>query len=280
MIRTCDKNTFDAYADYFYQLAQNKKNAAFPLYCDGVKTKEDYLKTVYQSFEREDEDLLIYEKDGKVQGLFQIFFIQEDRYSGVQFAVVNGDFAEALQELLKIISEKYNGFTFNVYFSEENESGISFFKMKGYEAETEESVFVRSLKNYCSVEYKNDVVQIGADNFYIFEKVHKRFEDGMYWTSDRIYRCLKDWEIFAKDQGVVFFNRRSEDAEIFGLEITGKNTTVAEDLLRAALDSAKNLGARSMYYFSEKSFETAAVNAGFEKLADAYFYTVNTKEFV
>lgn len=280
MIRKCDKNTFVAYAEYFYQLAQNKKNAAFPLYCDGVKTKEDYLKTVYQSFEREDEDLLIYEKDGKVQGLFQIFFIQEDRYSGVQFAVVNGDFAEALQELLKIIGEKYNGFTFNVYLPEENESGISFFKMKGYEAETEESVFVRSLKNYCSVEYKNDVVQIGADNFYIFEKVHKRFEDGMYWTSDRIYRCLKDWEIFAKDQGVVFFNRRSEDAEIFGLEITGKNTTVAEDLLRAALDSAKNLGARSMYYFSEKSFETAAVNAGFEKLADAYFYTVNTKEFV
>lgn len=280
MIRTCDKNTFDAYADYFYQLAQNKKNAAFPLCCDGVKTKEDYLKTVYQSFEREDEDLLIYEKDGKVQGLFQIFFIKEDRYSGVQFAVVNGDFAEALKELLKIISEKYDGFTFNVYLPEENESGISFFKMKGYEAETKESVFVRSLKNYCSVKYKNDVVQIGADNFYIFEKVHKQFEDGMYWTSDRIYRCLKDWEIFAKDQGVVFFNRRSEDAEIFGLEITGKNTTVAEDLLRAALDSAKNLGARSMYYFSEKAFDTAAVNAGFEKLADAYFYTVNTKDFV
>ena len=122
MIRTCDKNTFDAYADYFYQLAQNKKNAAFPLYCDGVKTKEDYLKTVYQSFEREDEDLLIYEKDGKVQGLFQIFFIKEDRYSGVQFAVVKGDFAEALQELLKIISEKYDGFTFNVYLPEESES--------------------------------------------------------------------------------------------------------------------------------------------------------------
>lgn len=278
MLSIVDKQSFLKHADYFYGLTENKANSAFPLYCDGIKSKEIFLNTAKKSFERKDEMLLIYEKDGEIKGLFQIFFSEENKYVGLQIAVAENDFKDAFEELISSLYADFKGFIFSFYLPEENKETIDFLSGTGRESLSAEEVFTVLFENYVPRKEVRDIAVIDKDNFDGFRKIHKRFEKEMFWTSDKIYRTIGDWKIFADDCGTVFFNVKGIDCEIFGLEMNSYDEDKAKSLLTAALNWAKKECKRSMYYFAGEGFEKPATEAGFKKLTKAYYYEMRIGE--
>ena len=69
MLRNCTKTEFDLYADFAYELATNIEKSAYPTYCDGLKTKEMFMERLSKAFERDTEEVLLFEIDGKIEGL-------------------------------------------------------------------------------------------------------------------------------------------------------------------------------------------------------------------
>ena len=47
--------------------ASDLTKSGYPTYCDGVKTKEMFVKRSVKAFERENEQMLLFELEGEVQ---------------------------------------------------------------------------------------------------------------------------------------------------------------------------------------------------------------------
>lgn len=44
MLEKLKKEEFDKYINYAYNLSQNMKTASYPIYTDGIKDKNDFIK--------------------------------------------------------------------------------------------------------------------------------------------------------------------------------------------------------------------------------------------
>lgn len=61
MLKPCAKNEFDQYVDFAYELATDAEKSAYPTYCDGIKTKEMFIERLLKAYERETEEILLFE---------------------------------------------------------------------------------------------------------------------------------------------------------------------------------------------------------------------------
>ena len=68
MLRLCSKEEFDQYVDFAYDLALDVTKSGYPTYCDGAKTKEMFIERSLKAFDRETEQMLLFELEGEVQG--------------------------------------------------------------------------------------------------------------------------------------------------------------------------------------------------------------------
>ena len=68
MLRLCTENEFDRYIDFAYSLAMDPAKSGYPTYCDGIKTKTMFVDRTLEAFERETEQLLLFEHKGEVGG--------------------------------------------------------------------------------------------------------------------------------------------------------------------------------------------------------------------
>ncbi|MBQ1877742.1 MAG: hypothetical protein II161_02905, partial [Erysipelotrichaceae bacterium] len=80
MLRLCSKEEFDKYVDFAYDLALDVTKSGYPTYCDGVKTKEMFIERSLKAFDRETEQMLLFELEGEVQGLIHYYWIPDDLY--------------------------------------------------------------------------------------------------------------------------------------------------------------------------------------------------------
>ena len=79
MLRTCSRAEFEAYSNFAYELAMDPTRSAYPTYRDGIKTMETFLRRSRKAFERDAEEMLLFEDDGEVQGLIHYYWLPEDR---------------------------------------------------------------------------------------------------------------------------------------------------------------------------------------------------------
>lgn len=282
MLRKLKENEFKEYIDFAYLLAKDLSKSAFPIYTDGVKDKACFYEVAQRGIERENHEILLFEKDGIVEGWIHYYYLEEDKYLGANTILINNGYAQALEELLDYWKNKFAGYSWNMYFPEENQEAISFLKKQGYTDQGREYVNVLLFEDYVVQQDSKNVILVDKENFELFRIVHSQFEDDMYWTSDRIEKCMEDWEIFVcveneKCLGAVYYNGKGEeDLEIFGIDVidsVGKNIII-ENLLIACLNRAKQCDAKSMYFFNEDVFtQELSIKVGFECKTVAHYFS-------
>ena len=69
MLRIMEAAEFDRYIELAYELAMDPARSGYPTYCDGMKTKGDFVERTRESMERADEDVLVFEENGTVEGV-------------------------------------------------------------------------------------------------------------------------------------------------------------------------------------------------------------------
>ena len=102
----------------------------------------------------------------------------------------------------------------------------------------------------------------------------------MYWNTDRIYADIDNWMIFAKMQdgetiGCVYYMIDADGwFEIYGLDLKDDNFDgeLFEELLRQALNSAKELAGKYMTFFCDAVGEKIVTNLGFECVGEYVCY--------
>lgn len=52
MLRLLKAPEFDTYIDFAYELSQDMTRSGYPTYCDGIKTRENFISRTKKSFDR------------------------------------------------------------------------------------------------------------------------------------------------------------------------------------------------------------------------------------
>lgn len=279
MLVPCEKGEWALLEPYAWDMLGNLEAVSFPLYHDGIKTETGFLRRVEEVFTRPDEELLLYYHSGRAAGWAHTYWIPEESALGLVSMAVQGDFGQALEELLAYWKKRFPGYQWFSYFPADNREAHSFLQRSGYKPQPPENVAVLLFDNYSARGEAPQVVEIGLDNFPLFCQLHRRFEGSMYWTSERMKSQLDTWSIFAytekgKCLGALYYNHQTQkDLEIFGLDLLEKEREIAGALLSSALNQAKAGGARSMYFFHEPVWTPMLESLGFKNLATALGYS-------
>jgi hypothetical protein len=91
---------------------------SFPVYVDGIKTKENFIRRAKKGMQSKNEEILIFIDNGSVQGLIHYYVLEEDKYIGVNFISIRESYTKALSELLDYWRIRYSGYEWNIYFPE------------------------------------------------------------------------------------------------------------------------------------------------------------------
>ena len=133
MLRPCSEDEFYKYADFAYELACDLTKSGYPTYCDGVKTKAMFIDRALKAFERETEQMLLFEVQGRVQGLIHCYWIPEDHYLDTVSFNVNEAMEQALAEFLTFAGARFKGYELFLGFPAENQAAVNFLAERGFE---------------------------------------------------------------------------------------------------------------------------------------------------
>lgn len=282
MLHKISESEYNEYSDYIYDLSADLSCSSFPIYADGVKTKEFFCSKSKKGLNEKSEEILLFESDGKVQGWIHYYFIVSDKYLGLNSMLIEKGFDEALEELLRYWRDRYAGFSWCFYLPSENTEALEFMKKSGFEVVSRDTVDVLLFKNYISDGVSKNVIVVDGGNFELFGDLHSRCDNEMYWTSERIKKDLDRWRIFAyveegKCLGALYYVCVGKDLEIFGIDYAEEkyDSEIAEQLLISCLNEAKKAGAESMYFFNDEDTRIIAENLGFKRITEALCFEGN-----
>ena len=280
MLRKIKNHEFKLLSEFVYDISLDISHTSFPVYTDGVKTKQQFMQRSEKGLNRSNEEILIFEKNGNAEGWIHYYVIPDDKYLGICSMSVRSGYAEAFHELLAYWKEYYPQYKFSLYFPEENHEILRYMNEHGYQDLSQDVVDVLLFQDYKLRDESKNVAEIGLANYDVFRKIHQQYEGNMYWNSDHIKDSIDDWKIFAyEDQGTclgaIYYNGiHNADCEIFGLDLASdcNRAAVAEALLVVSLNAAKIDGASSMYFFDDTEVHPVASRLGFRCVTIAHYF--------
>jgi N-acetylglutamate synthase-like GNAT family acetyltransferase len=277
MLKKLEKKDFDTYISIAYQISMDLSKTSFPVYVDGIKTKENFIQRAKKGLQSKNEEILIFVDNGSVQGLIHYYVLEEDKYIGVNFISIRESYTKALRELLDYWRIRYSGYEWNIYFPEQNVNAISYMAQIGYEDAEQSVVEILLFDEYHIQPESNSIIPITKENFQEFSNIHHRFEKDMYWTSERILEDLDYWEVFVlPNKGAIYYNGKERgNLEIFGIDICEEESSgdTSKLLLISALNHAKKSNGKSMYFFTESDMKQIAESLGFHYITVAHFFS-------
>ncbi len=285
MLVECSKNDFEKYKDFAFELALDLSKSGYPTYRDGIKTKAMFVERLLKAFEREDEQILLFLSDGKVQGLIQYYWIENDRYLQTCAFCINEGTEQALSEFLSFVGERFKGYDVFMGFPAENKNAVEYLSGCGFECIEDDFNNTAFLDQCDRVPENSDIILINRENYDSFRILHEQVDGDMYWNSDRICEALDNWIILVKKKdgkpkGAVYYEAMHSDDgwyEIFGIDIDrGEyDPETFKELLSAAISSVGSRGGRVMTFFCEKEYEAAALECGFRCIGNYLLYKVH-----
>lgn len=91
MLKRLKEQDFDRFVGLAYELALDMTKSGYPTYADGIKTKNDFIDRARKAFSRDNEEILLFERDGKVAGWIHYYYLPKDRYLDTcSFCVAEG----------------------------------------------------------------------------------------------------------------------------------------------------------------------------------------------
>ena len=283
MLQLCNRNDFELYADFVYEMAMDLAKSGYPTYCDMIKTKEMFIDRCLKAFERENEEMLLFVYEGEVQGLIHYYWIPEDSYIQTNCFNINTAVEQAISEFLTYVGERFNGYDLFMGFPAENDSAVRWLFDKGFECIENDYDNTAFLDNVDHISEYRDIVQIDKENFDSFRYLHQQIEGDMYWNSERIFCDLDNWVIFVKEkngepQGAVYYKAVKDGwFEIFGIDIDQGlyAPALVKELIRAALSDAKLRHGKVMTFFCEEEYEDIAKQCGFYCIGNYLCYKIH-----
>ncbi len=263
MLVKAEKERLSLYENRFYEVALKPEETSYPLYTDGIKTKQDFIRNIHT----EEEQLnLFYMEDGEICGLLCLCVIQEEQYVQMNGLYVWKNKRTAVKELLDYLKENYRGY--EVYFGlpKENEWVQELLRRDGFEQIEHSYNDSLLFENYIERPECENIRKIEKDRYEDFRQLHKAVDDTMYWNSDRIFAELKDWNVYVYyEDGKPIADMYEYYGEIFGFEFADQkyDAEIFRQLLVTVLNSLKQRGCRYAYFFNEEQTQEAAVRAGF-----------------
>lgn len=258
MLRLIKEAEFDRCIGFAYELALDPARSGYPVYYDGMKTREDFVSRTRKALERPGEDVLLFEEDGEVEGLIAFEHPEEERYLHASVFNIRRDTGTALAEFVDYCRERWPGFLLDLGFPAENVEAISWLDGQGIPCNERSWNFLLNLDRYEPRPEPGRVKRVWAENFEEFAAVHRQIQGDMFWNCERVRSTLDDWAIFVTGEGaageVLMTLDGDPHEEIFALEfVDGQYHEGAfQALLTAALNLLKAHGTKWLTFFVDE----------------------------
>lgn len=277
MLTPLKREEFDKYIDFIYALALDPAKSGYPTYTDGIKTRADFVERSLRAFERENEAILLYERDGRAAGWIHYYYLPEDKYLDTcSFCVAEG-MGDAIGEFIAFARERFRGYELYLGFPGENTQATAALEAGGFTCIERDFNDVFDLDRYEPRQLNPDIVPVTRENFDLFRSLHAPHEE-MYWNSDRLLADMDDWRLLlymphGVPAGALQARKDSEMGEIFGMFFPADYDAVAyRALVTAALNGAKADGSGAMVFFNDSESQADALAMGFRCVGEYMCY--------
>ena len=278
MLRKVTEKEFNKYIDFAYNLAINKEKCSYPVYYDGIKTKKDFYDSELESFNSKTSEILLFIHNNNVEGWINYYFIKKDKYIQISTFSINNYTFLALSEFIDYIKNKFKGYELYLGFPEDNIEAITFLSQN---AELIEKSYnnVLFLNDFKKEKPNSNIIKIEKENYHYFEKLH--IDKDLYWTSDRIYKDLDNWNIYLKLENnnpvSTIFTTKGHDntCEVFGYYLEENNKDSLKELINSlVINASKNI--KYLIFFEEDDNNQKIIkDSGFKTIGIYKCFKIN-----
>lgn len=259
MLRPLKELEFDTYIGFACELALDLTRSGYPTWCDGFKTKADFIARTKKSLDRPTEDVLLFLEEGQVEGLIAFQHLEEERYLHPHIFNIRRDTGTALAEFVEYCRARWPGFELDLGFPAENGDAVSWLEGAGVPCIERSWNYGCFLDQYTPLRSPSGVKRVTAENFADFAAIHRRIEGDMYWNCGRVRESLDQWAIFVTGEGdsageVLMTIDENPHKEIFALEFADGQYRAGpfRALLTASLNTLKEKGAKYLTFFVDE----------------------------
>ncbi len=260
--------------DFAYSLAMDQTKSGYPLWSDGISTKEEFVDHVWKSYESEDQDILLFVVDGVIDGWIQFFYIEEDRYLQTNGFLINSNTEQALTEFLEYACAHFAGYDLYLGFPKRNTNAISFLQKRSCRL-IEESYHDIFVFDGSATQAETDgIVRVTESNFPEFRKIHQT-DPETYWSSERIFSTLNEWLIYLLYRGDIAVGYIcARNGEIFSLGYRNHifDKSAYKALVTVILRDLQAAGYKHMVFFNDEESQSAALDLGFSCIGEYALY--------
>lgn len=280
MLRPLKRDELRAHIDWAYGLALDMEKSSYPTYADGIKTKAEFVSAAQRSFEREHEEILLFEQDGRPAGWIHYYALPEDFYISFRAFCVESGAAQAVDELLAYIAPRYPGCVLFFGLPAQNTAVAGHLQSLGFTLEEESFVDLLRFADYGSLPEPQGVFPVTRADFDDFAALHLVHDADMYWNNARILADLDRWRILllredGRPMGAIYYCFPNGGMmEIFGVDYPANRFSAKafRTLLTAALNDGKRAGARHLYFFTDRDSHPVAAELGFRTISQYVLY--------
>jgi hypothetical protein len=287
MLRKMRSEEMEDSLAYAYALAQNPQQSSFPIYTDGIKTREDFAEVLKRDASGSCGEVLVYEEQGIRKGLIAYYWDDAERYLSFNIFNVEAGYGRAIPEVYRYACGRFPGFTIDFGFPTVNTEALSALSGLGLRKIEQSFVNVMLFADYEKQAEAAGIVPVTMENFALFQELHDPIAADMYWNSERIRAQLSGspvntWHVLLAMRGnqaqacIYFvFLQKIKMMEIFGIDFRDRHMEpgILQGLLASALNEAKDAGMKSIYYFTDSAEEQKIVEAlGLKHISDYSAY--------
>lgn len=258
------------YMDFAYSLTLDPTRSGYPTYCDGIKTRENFEESAWYNFSEDGRKILLFEKDGSVEGWIQFIFEEEGKHLETGVFNIADHFEQAFAEFEAYCKTNYPGYELFLGFPTDNTVAVNYLASNGWACIERSYNDVLHLKDYHQLEESGEVVPVTRDNFEDFCSLHQLIEGDMYWNSERLYQKLDAWDIWLYYRnGIPAAAIYYKDAEIlvtiYGIDFAGNlfEEAVYRALVTRTLNDCKEKGSQHVVFFNDEETQQTALACGF-----------------
>lgn len=279
MLNPLKKGDFYKYIDLVWELAQDQTKSGYPTYTDGIKTKQDFIHREQEAFSRDDEEILLFQQNGRVEGWIHYCVIPQDRYLDLCTCNIRKGIRTALEEFLSYVKEHFPGHELYLGFPKCNVDAISLLQELGFDCIEDSFNDVLFLDTYELLPEASQIVLVTKENFAAFRCLHDRIKEPIYWNSDRLSNALDHWKIYLyrdndSTRGAIYYMDEKVMLEVFGVDFPDDvyDSTIFKALLTKALNDGKRSGAKHFCFFTDQNSHPDSLELGFHPVGEYVCY--------
>ena len=246
-------NDIDRAVDLAFSMQGDIETRCRPLSLEA--SKEEIYNLFMSHIKSDEHEVLLVEKEGKLEGLTPIYWMEKDLYVTYYQGPYGYNYEVVANCLYDYVAEKFKGYKFYVNTASEHSKSIKFYEKKDFQ-KLEEAVMLK-LENFRS-HYSNEFVQALNENNKqsLYEWIEKHIDEDTYWNSKRISEKLDRFIIlgYFKDGLKGHIIGRGSDDYTEVIAFSG-DEMIKEELLKSFISEAYKRKVKFIDLYTEDDYE-------------------------